>query len=183
MRRFGSFALALSAFGTAIPMQAQAQADPLDTSESKFAYVAGIYPEGSYHCRVTPRTGGTSETLMAIDFIIDGEGPVLANVVVTGQVDGRRYHAWIGYAGREVTSADDPEEAVIVLDSVYHYKADPLPGGAEWSDPEGDKITLRIDRYFSIGSQKYILNGTQESEFGINDLRCLDGSRASLLRQ
>lgn len=183
MRRSGTFALALSALAMAAPLQAQEQSDPLDTPESKFAYVAGVYPEGSYHCRVIPRSDSTSETLMAIDFIIEGEGPVLANVVVTGQVNGRRYHAWIGYAGREVTSADDPEEAKIVLDSVYHYKADPLPGGAEWSNPEGDTITLRIDRYFSMGSQKYILNGTQVSEFGVNDLRCLDGSTASLLRQ
>ena len=102
-------------------------------------------------------------------------------MVVTGQVNGRRYHAWIGYAGH-ATADDESGEAMIRLDTIYHYKADPLPGGAEWSDPEGDVITLRIDRYFSIGLQKYILIGTQESEFGVNDLRCLDGSRASLLR-
>lgn len=166
---------------TASPVMAQS--DSLDSPEAKFAYVAGIYPQGSYHCRVTPRSGGTSETLMAIDFMMDGEGPVQANMVVTGQVNGRRYNAWIGYAGRTRTSASDPEEAVIVLDTVYHFDADPLPGGAEWSDPDGDTITLRIDRYFSMGRQKYILVGTQESEFGVNDLRCLDGSRASLLRQ
>lgn len=179
MRQTGTFALLLTA--CAIP--AQAQSDARDTVAAKLAYVASIYPEGSYHCRVTPRTGGTSQTLMAIDFILDETGAVDAHMVVTGQVQGRRYNARLGYSGHAGASDSNPEEAVIVLDTVYRFDADPLPGGAQWSDPQGDTITLRVDRYYSMGTQPYILVGTQESEFGVNDLRCLDGSRSYLLDQ
>lgn len=175
MRQFGPFACSLAAFALAQPALAQAQAD--DTVEAKLAYVASVYPDRTYFCRVLPRTSDTSETLITIDFIFEEAGPIDAQVVVTGQVRGRRYSARMTYAGRAGASPANPEEAEIVLDTINDYDADPLPDGATWSSPEGDVITLKIDRYRAIGSQPYILVGTQDTELGINDLRCLDGSK------
>lgn len=177
MRRVGAFACSLAAIAFASPVLAQSDAG--DTVEAKLAYVASVYPDRTYFCRVLPRTSETSETLITIDFIFEEAGPIDARVVVTGQVRGRRYSARMAYSGHAGASATNPEDAEIVLDRITEYDADALPEGASWSSPEGDVITLRVDRYRSMGSQPYILIGTQDTELGINDLRCLDGSRAA----
>ena len=153
-----------------------AQSDDSESVEAKLSYVSGIYPERTYFCGARPRDGGTSETRILFDFFLDGAGPVEAKMEVIGSVGGRRVSARMRWRGTAGPAPDNPEEAVIVLTEVYDYDADPLPDGAEWSDPEGDIITLRVDRYFSMGTQPYILVGTQLSEFGTNDLRCLDGA-------
>lgn len=187
MRRPGIFASALAAVSAviALPVQAQKAAEDTveetgeDTVEAKLSYVASIYPDGIFYCRVIPRSRATSETLIAIDFMFEEAGPLDALVVVTGQVRGQRYSARMTYSGHAAASQDDPGDAEIVLDTITEYDADPLPDGASWSSPEGDVISLRVERYRSMGPQPYILVGTQDTEFGINDLRCLEGNRAA----
>ena len=129
----------------------------------------------TYFCRVNPRGAGTSQTQMRIDFSLDGEGPVDAQMVVTGLVSNRRYSARLSWRGTASRADDNPDIAVIRLDDVYKFDADPLPGDAAWSDPSDDTIILRVEDYNPDGDEPYILVGTQTSEFGINDLRCLDG--------
>lgn len=144
------------------------------TGEEKLAYVAAIGPQRSFYCEATPQTGATNSTQITLDFELSGAGPVNAQMVVTGSVQRRFYNARIGWNG---TASAQGSKAQIVLDAVTGFKADTLPGDAQWSDPEGDVITLRILPYSSFSSQRYILKGTQETELGTNDLRCLDAPR------
>lgn len=145
--------------------------------EKKLAYVAAVGPDRTYYCRVVPRSDATNRTQMVIDFSLEGEGPVDARMVVTGSVGGRPYSARIYWRGTAGPAGEDGNDAQIVLNEVSGFDADPLPGEARWSDPTGDTITLRVDHHTSLGPQSYVLQGTQESEFGINDLTCLDGVR------
>ena len=172
LRAMASCAIGLAMATGSAPLSAQGE-----TVSDKLAYVAALHPERIYYCGVRPLGSGTSETRMTIDFELDGAGPVEAMVVVTGSVGGRPYSARIQFRGTAGPAQDQPEEAEIVLTEVYSYDADPLPEGAAWSDPDGDVITLRVEENALMGSQPYILNGTQLSEFGINEVRCLDNRR------
>lgn len=164
-----------ASMAAAVP--AMAQTDDPESVAAKLAYVAGIYPERTYYCRASPLDAGTSETSILFDFQLDGTGPVDARMEVRGQVRGRPVSARMRWRGTAGPAENNPDEAVIVLTEVYDYDADPLPDGAEWSDPSGDVITLKIERFLTVGGREYILNGTQETEFGTNALRCLDGNR------
>lgn len=161
--------LAACAALSCVPASAQSSAD------EKLAYVASVAPEGVFFCSVKPRSLNTSETFMRVAIALDGEGPVEADVTVTGVVSGSRYSARIGFRGTASVSQDDAGDALITLNEVSSFDADPLPGDAEWSDPEGDVIELRVVDFVSRrGDQRFILRGTQVSEFGINDVSCLD---------
>ena len=155
----------------------QAQSANQSEVERKFDYVANVFPERTFFCRVTPQGSGTSETRINFDFEFDGPGPVDARMEVIGRVAGRPVSARMRWRGTASIEGKDGRHAVIRLTEIYDYDADPLPGSARWSDPQGDTITLRIENYVSLGTQPYVLNGTQNTEFGINDLRCLDSAR------
>jgi hypothetical protein len=149
------------------------------SADEKLAYVASVAGEGVFFCSVKPRSRNTSETFMRVAIALDGEGPVEADVIVTGVVSGSRYSARISFRG--IASAEyagdngESGEAVITLNEVTSFDADSLPGDAEWSDPEGDVIELRVADFVSRGGdQRFILRGTQVSEFGTNDVSCLD---------
>lgn len=144
------------------------------SGSEKLAYVAGIGPERTFFCEAIPQSGATNKTLMVLDFELGGAGVMTAEMVVTGSVNGRFYNTRIGWRGMASTDGD---EARIVLNEVSSVDADALPGTAQWSDPEGDVITLRVDPYASLGSQSFVLQGTQETELGTNNLSCLDGPR------
>jgi len=144
------------------------------TGSEKLAYVADVGPERTFFCEAIPQTGSTNKTLMMLDFELNGAGPISAKMIVTGSVDGRFFNTRIGWLG---TASTDGDEARVVLNEVSSVDADTLPGKARWSDPRGDVITLRIDPYASLGSQRFILKGSQETELGTNDLKCLDGPR------
>lgn len=177
MRQFAGSLFAIGVVATLAPAPIAAQSKSEGEVEKKLAYVASVAPERTYFCRVTPRGSGTSQTQMRIEFTLEGVGPVDAQMVVSGLVSDRRYSARLSWRGTASRSSEDSEIAVITLDEVYKFDADPLPGDAAWSDPSGDTITLHVEEYVSMGPEPYILVGTQTSEFGINDLRCVDGRK------
>lgn len=146
---------------------------------ARLSYVAATSPDRIYYCRVTPRSDATNQTQMLIEFDLAGEGPVAARMIVTGSVRGELYRARISWRGTAGPSGENGEDALIVLDEVAGFDADPLPGKARWSDPRSDKIKLRVEPLLSENPRPYALNGTQETEFGVNDLACLDGDRPS----
>lgn len=162
-----------TALGLALPSAASA----LTEVEKRLAHVAVTSADRIYYCRVTPRSDATNQTQMLIDFQLEGEGPVTARMIVTGRVRGQLYHARITWRGTAGPAGDDGQEALIVLNEVAGFDADPLPGKARWSDPNGDRISLRVEPFLQKGPHSFALNGTQETEFGINDLTCLDGDR------
>lgn len=155
--------------------QAPLQEPQQEQADAKFAYIAGLDPARTFYCRVMPRSSGSSETQLELDFTLEGAGPVEAKMVVTGSVNGRRYSARMNWRGTASAVGNGHNEALINLDEIYDWDGDPLPGDAEWSDPSGDTISLRIEDHYSMGTQPYILVGTQVTEFGVNDVRCLDG--------
>ncbi|WP_162627673.1 hypothetical protein [Erythrobacter sp. KY5] len=151
-----------------------AYAQSQSSAEEKLAHVEEVAAQRTYFCRVKPRTSSTSETSIALDFEFGDSSQIEARMVVTGRVSGAPVSARMRWRGTTATSG---EEAVISLTEVYNYEADPLPGDAEWSDPDGDLITLNIVDTQRRGSQAFVLAGTQETELGTNDLRCLPGRK------
>jgi hypothetical protein len=143
----------------------------------RLAYVAQVSADRIFYCRVAPRSDATNPTQMLIEFDLAGVGPVAARMIVTGSVRGDLYRARISWRGTAGPSGEDGQDALIVLDEVAGFDPDPLPGKARWSDPAGDTITLRVDPAPSGAPRPFVLSGTQETEFGINDLACIDGER------
>ncbi|WP_298303048.1 hypothetical protein [uncultured Erythrobacter sp.] len=109
-----------------------------------------------------------------IDFVVEDEGQVTAKMAVTGRVGGRFYVTRIGWRGIVSVEGD---EARVVLDEVLSVNADPLPGNARWSDPEGDVISLQIEPYSGPRDQNLSLTGFQETELGTNNMKCRDSPR------
>ncbi len=175
MQRLASMGCAIGLIASLGPVTASAQSS--GEIEKQLAHVATVSEAGDYYCRVSPRSAGTSQTQMSLDFTVSGPGPVEAKMVVTGLVAGMRYSARLSWRGTASASADDEDVAEIILDEVYHFDPDPLPGDAKWSDPSGDRITLRVEDYSARGPEPYILAGTQKTEFGVNDMRCRERVR------
>lgn len=164
MRATATSLISIGLVTAAVPASAQSEA------EKALAHIEEIALERTYFCRVKPRTSATSEAFISLRLKFESESQVDARMVVTGRVSGAPVSARMSWRGATSTEGN---QAVISLTEIYEYDADPLPGDAEWSDPEGDLITLNVVETDRRGSLAYVLSGTQETELGTNDLNCL----------